>query len=162
MQQTQSSQFKALSITFLAFLIGQIILTLIFLFVVYNQGFSPNPSNGNLFIILSAAFGAAGYLGGSVLFRKKVEQINGNMKSISDKFNDYRNASINRWAMMEFPILFSLILFFISKYNIIFAISAILLVLFLTLRPSLQKTAADLNVSEIEIEQINSEKDSVE
>ena len=162
MQQSQSSQIKALSTLYLFLLIGQVILALVFLLCVNNVGFSQAPTDSYLFIFLASISGVAGYLGGSVMFRKKLEQINGNMKSIPEKFNDYRNACINRWALMEFAILFSFMLFFVSKYSVIFIIAIVFLLLFITLKPSLQKTASDLNISEIEIQQLNADNSSVE
>lgn len=162
MQQSQSPEIKALSILYLALLIGQIILTLVFLLVVYSIGFSPAPSNVNLFIFLCVTSGVAGYLGGSVMFRKKLEQINGNMKSIAEKFDDYRSASINQWALMEFAVLFCLILFFVSKSSVILIIAIVFLLLFITLRPSLQKTASDLNISQIEIQNMNADNSPIE
>jgi hypothetical protein len=162
MQKSESSEIKALSITYLALLIGQVILALVFIIPVYSSGFSRAPSNGYLFIFLSLTSGVAAFFGGSMQFRKKLEQINGNMKPVSEKFIDYRNACINRWALMEFAVLFSLILFFVSKYSVIFVIAVVFLLSFITLKPSLQKAASDLNISEIEIQQLNRDTSSPE
>ncbi len=162
MQQTQSPEVKALSILYLALLIGQVLFALISLFIVYSKGFSPAPSDANLFIFLCVTFGIAGYLGGSLLFRKKLEKVNGNMKSIAEKFNDYRAACVNRWALMEFAVIFCIIIFFKTSYPVIMIFGGAFILLFLTLRPSIQKIAAHLGVSEIEIRQMNTENSSME
>jgi hypothetical protein len=165
MQKSQSPEIKALSVTHLALLIGQVLLALILLFVVYNNGFSSAPlwqSNGNLFILLCAAIGVAGYLGGNIMFRKKLEQINGNMKPVPEKFNEYRAACINRWALLEIPVLFCIILFYVTNNSVIILLVGVFILLFLTLRPSLQKAASDMGISEVEIQQMNAGNSSGE
>jgi hypothetical protein len=106
-------------------------------------------------LLLCIGIGIAGYLGGNFLFRKKLEQINSDSKSLSEKFNDYRSACITRWALSEFATLFCIILFFVSGINVLLIVTVALILLFFTTRPSLEKTASDLNVSDSEIEQMN-------
>ncbi len=158
MQQSQPSGIKALSILHLALLAGQILFALISLFIVYGKGYTANPSwqnETNLFVFLCVTVGVAGYLAGSMIFRKKLEQINGNTKSVVEKFNDYRAASISRWALMEFAVLFCIIIFFITNNPIIIILGGICILLFFSLRPTLQKAASDLGINEIEIQQMN-------
>jgi len=157
MQESQTPEIKVLSIIHLALLSGQILFALISLYIVYGKGYSPNPSwqsNAQIFMFLTVAIGAAGYLGGSILFKKKLKQINAGIKPVAEKLNEYRAASINRWALMEFPVLFCIILFFVSHDALIIILAGIFIFLFLTLRPSLQKTSSDMGISEIEIQQI--------
>jgi hypothetical protein len=56
---------------------------------------------------------------------------------------------------MEFAALFCLILFFTTNNFVLLIIGATVMLLFYTTRPSLQKTASDLDISEAEIEQMN-------
>jgi len=157
MQQTKPSEIKALSIIHLALLLGQVFFTLISLFLIYSKNSSSSSSlqqYSQQLIILCIILGFAGYLVGKNLFRKKLEQINGNVKSVPEKFNDYRSACITRWALLEAPSLFSLILFFLTGNYIILVVGVAIILLFFTTRPSLQKVASDLGISETEIENI--------
>jgi hypothetical protein len=158
MRQTNPPEIKALFILHIALLIGQILFTLIFLLAAYFRNFTPTSSwqsYYNQLIILCIAIGVAAYAGGNILFTKKLEQIKGDSKSLPEKFNDYRAACITRWALMEFAALFCLILFFTTNNFVLLIIGATVMLLFYTTRPSLQKTASDLDISEAEIEQMN-------
>ena len=72
-----------------------------------------------------------------------------------EKLNDYRGISITRWALSEFATLFSIVMVFVTGSPALLAVAVLLIVLFLTIRPSLSKAASDLNVSEMEINQMN-------
>jgi hypothetical protein len=72
-----------------------------------------------------------------------------------EKLNDYRGISITRWALSEFATLLSIIMVFITGSPALLAVAVLLIILFLTIRPSLSKAASDLNVSEMEINQMN-------
>jgi uncharacterized membrane protein len=72
-----------------------------------------------------------------------------------EKLNDYRGISITRWALSEFATLFSIIMAFVTGSPALLVIAIFLIALFLTTRPSLSKAASDLNVSEMEINQMD-------
>lgn len=157
MQQTNTPEIKALSILHFALLAGQIVFALISLLIAYSKKISFASSwlsYYNQLILLCIAIGIAGYVGGNILLKKKLEQINSDSKSLSEKFNDYRAACITRWALMEFTALFCIILFFVTNNFVLLLVGAALILLFFTTRPSLRKVASDLGVSEVEIEQM--------
>lgn len=154
MQQPKHPEIKALSILHIALLVGQVLFTLIAFYIAYSRDFSshsPLQSYSNELILLCIVLGISGYFGGNILFRKKLDTINENSLSLSNKFNDYRGALIVRWAMLEFPILFCIILFFVTNNSTLLMIGCAFILLFLTTRPTLQKVASDLRVSEEEI-----------
>jgi beta-lactamase regulating signal transducer with metallopeptidase domain len=158
MLQTKPAEIKAMLILHTALLIGQVLFTAIITVITFT-GKSQTTSSLNAYptqlLLLCIGIGIAGYLGGNFLFRKKLEQINSDSKSLSEKFNDYRSACITRWALSEFATLFCIILFFVSGINVLLIVTVALILLFFTTRPSLEKTASDLNVSDSEIEQMN-------
>lgn len=159
MQQTKPTEIKALHILHKALFAGQVLFLLIASFITYGgkvQSASSLSLYPNQILLLCIGIGIAGYLAGNFLFRKKLAQINSDSKSLTEKLNDYRSASITRWAMMEFATLFCIILFLVAKINMLLIVAVALILLFLATSPSLRKTASDLNVSETEIEQINS------
>ncbi|MEO9144598.1 MAG: hypothetical protein ABI237_03495 [Ginsengibacter sp.] len=158
MRPSNPPEIKALFILHIALLAGQVAFALIALLVGYIRDFSSIASwqsYSTPLIILCISIGIAGYLGGNILFRKKLDALNENSHSLSEKFNNYRAACIMRWAMLEFPVLFCIIFFFVTDNFILLIVAAALILLFITTRPSLQKAASDLRVSETEIEQMN-------
>jgi len=159
MQQTKPNEIKALLILHKALLIGQalfLVIATIINFTDKTQTTSSLKSYPDQITLLCIVIGIAGYLAGNVFFRKKLEQINSDPKSLSERFNDYRSACITRWALSEFATLFCIILFLVSRINSLLIVAVALIVLFLTTTPSLTKTTSDLNTSEAEIEQMNS------
>jgi len=165
MQQSKPSDIKALSILHIALLIGQLLFAIIAFVITYmgkSQSDSSLKSYPAQIILLCIGIGIAGYLAGNVLFRKKLEQINGDFKSLSERFNDYRAACITRWALAQFATLFCIILFFVSRINLLLVVVIALILLFFTTRPTLEKAASDLNVSGAEIEQMNADSSSLQ
>lgn len=161
MTQNDHSEIKALSILYKALLIGQVLFLIIAAIINYTGKFSSNSflkEYPHQIILICIGIGIAGYLSGKILFKKKLQQINSESQSLSlsEKFNDYRSACILRWALMEFTTLLCIILFFVTGNNMLLLLAGALVLAFITTRPSLGKVATDLNVSETEIEQMNS------
>ena len=159
MKPTKPSEIKALQILYTALLAGQILFLVITSVIIFSGNFSTDFSLRNYsteILIVCIVIGLAGYFGGTSIFRKKMEQLNNSPKSLMEKLNDYRGISITRWALSEFATLLSIIMVFITGSPALLAVAVLLIVLFLTIRPSLSKAASDLNVSEMEIERMDS------
>ncbi|HXS55125.1 MAG TPA: hypothetical protein VN726_03310 [Hanamia sp.] len=156
MQATNSPEIRALSILHTALLVGQFLFALISLFLGYAKKISSSSLQQypQQMLILSIVVGVVSYIAANRLFTKKLEQIKADYKPVSEKFNDYRAASLTRWALIEFASLFSIILFLTTNYYLILVVAVVLIFLFYSTRPTLQKIASDMGVSEIEIEQM--------
>jgi len=159
MKPTKPSEIKALQILYTALLAGQILFLVITSVIIFSGNFSTDFSLRNYsteILIVCIVIGLAGYFGGTSIFRKKMEQLNNSPKSLMEKLNDYRGISITRWALSEFATLLSIIMVFITGSPALLAVAVLLIALFLTVRPSLSKAVSDLNVSEMEIERMDS------
>jgi hypothetical protein len=156
MQQANPPVVRALSIIHTALLMGQFLFALISFFVGYTKKVSSSSLQqySQQLLILSIVVGVVAYIAANSLFTKKLEQIKTDYKPISEKFNDYRAASLVRWGLIEFGSLFSIILFLTTNYSFILAVAVMLIFLFYATRPTLQKIASDMGVSEMEIEQM--------
>lgn len=157
MQPAKPSEIKALTILHLALIVAQVIFLLISLVISYTNDISsvsPLKEYANQLITVCIVLGIAGYLGGNMIFRKRLDAINENANSLRQKINDYRAACIIRWALLEAPILFCIILFYVTNNSIQLFVAAAFIILFFTTRPSLQKVASDLRVNEEEIKQM--------
>ena len=158
MQPAKPSEIKALLILYNALLVGQILFLAITSVLIFSGNFSTDSSLGKYLIeiiIVCIVIGLAGYFAGASLLRKRLEQLNNSPKSLMEKLNDYRGISITRWALSEFATLFSIIMAFVTGSPALLVIAIFLIALFLTTRPSLSKAASDLNVSEMEIKQMD-------
>ena len=158
MKPTKASEIKALQILYTALLVGQVLFLIITSVLIFSGNFSTDSSLGKYLIqiiIVCIVIGLACYFAGASLFRKKLEQLNNSPKSLMEKLNDYRGISIIRWTLSEFATLFSIIMVFVTGSPALLVIAIFLIALFLTTRPSLSKAASDLNVSEMEINQMD-------
>jgi hypothetical protein len=156
MQQPNPPVVRALSIIHTALLMGQFLFALISFFVGYTKKVSSSSLQqySQQLLILSIVVGVVAYIAANRLFTKRLEQIKSDYKPISEKFNDYRAASLMRWGLIEFGSLFSIISFLTTNYSFILAVAVVLIFLFYSTRPTLQKIASDMGVSEMEIEQM--------
>lgn len=156
MRQIASSEIKALSILHFAMLLGQLLFAIIAAALVYSRQFvSPfmRPYS-DLIISICVILGVVGYGSGSFLFKRKLDQINQGYKPLHYKLNEYRGASIIRWAFLEFAAFFCIILFFLTNDYSIMIITGALMILFISCRPTAQKIASDLKISSTELEQV--------
>jgi hypothetical protein len=153
MQQQPVSTIKALTVLHFSLLVGQVVFAAIAYYVRYS-GTMPTTDFGANGKFIAIGIGAAGLLLSVFAFsmyKKKVEAIKTNAASLKDKLNAYRAANIIRWAMLEAPVLLAIIIFMLSgDYNLLILVGAILL-LFITTRPTVSKAAAELSISEDEV-----------
>lgn len=157
MQQTATPEIKTLSILHFAMFIGQLLFGIIALFLVYSKKFFSPFLTEYLELLISACIliGAAAYFTGNRIFKRKIEEINFHYTPLPQKLNEYRGASITRWAFMEFAVLISIIFFMLTNAYEIMIIAAAFMLVFVTFRPTTKRIAADLRIDEAELEQIN-------
>lgn len=157
MQQTASPETKMLSNLHLAMFLGQLLFSIISFSLVYSKKFFSPFLNEYLEMIFSVCviLGVTGYLAGNIFFKRRLEQIHRVYKPLPQRLNEYRSASIMRWALLEFAILLSIIFFMLTNAYEIITVAGGLMILFLSCRPTAQKIATDLRISEAELSKIN-------
>ncbi len=157
MQQSNPPYIRSITILHLALLVGQLLLGIIIVSLVYfkNASYFSLQGISQQLLIACLLFSVVAYFAGNNLFKKKLEQINEEYNPVSQKLNDYRAANILRWAMMEGAVMFCIIIFFATGNYLIILIAGVMMLLFLSTRPTLLKTIRDLDISEAELEQNN-------
>lgn len=151
--QPKPSYIKALTVLHIALFGGQLMFTFIIL-VVLSIGKNYKPAlatNSQLLLMVCIAVAALASFGGNAIYKKRLEALNQSADSASEKLEGYRGASIVRWAIMEFATLLSIILLFLTANYYILIVIAVLLFLFLSVRPTTSKVVQDLNVSESDL-----------
>ncbi|HNP21790.1 MAG TPA: hypothetical protein PKM63_14450 [Panacibacter sp.] len=150
-QTTDNNYFKSLTVLYTALLAGQVIFLLLSVFLVFSGNFvNRMPELENIFFIAVPASIIIARLAGNLLFKRKVQDAV-NMTSNSDKLNAYRAAFLTRCALLEFSTLFAIISFLLTNRMELLVFAAGGLFLFVTLKPSKEKVANTLQVSEADI-----------
>ena len=147
--QSSYPYIKAISVLHYALLAGQLLLgIIIFALTWLKKGNSFSLENiSRQMLIACVVIAALAYLGGNLLFKNKLQNINEENNPVSKKLEAYRAANITRWALMEFATLFCIIVFYVTGNYSIMIVAAVMLLLFFTTRPGAGKTVADLNIS---------------
>lgn len=138
-----------------AMLVGQFLFAAVAYYLVYQAFITPQMrEQERLFQVISIVFAAAGVLGGSILFKKKLQEIRNSNNTVVEKFSAYRSASIIRWAMLEGPCIFCLVGFLLIGNYAFMALAGVLILLFAMTSPTGDKVASDLGISQQELDQL--------
>ncbi|HOY06472.1 MAG TPA: hypothetical protein PLO67_13770 [Saprospiraceae bacterium] len=144
MQQNFSQYFRSLQILFSALLVGQIVVMVI----IYNIQEPPagdmafkNTVAKWLPLLLIVQAGLAFFLN-----RTKLETAR-SKSTIEEKLEDYRIASVLKWALLEGGTLISIVLFFVWGPVLFFYYAIIMAALFATQFPSRQRLINELDIS---------------
>ena len=121
----------------------------LFAIVTYTQ-FGPskfdikNTADPLLYVV--PLFAIASFIASVILFKLLVSKAAGK-ETLTEKVMAYQTALLVRFALLEGASLFGLVVFF-STHNLLFLfVSVILMVYFLTLRPTKDKMDYDLNLT---------------
>lgn len=145
--------YKSIKIIPLFLMVGLVLMASLFLFL--KKDTTPDTSFFNDYVVIAVAFfaGACSVLG-SYLFRKKVHETSG--KPLADKIILYNQAVILRFALLEGPALFALVLFFLSVNYLFMFIAGGMFLFMLVNRPTddtiqqhLHLTSTDRKILEI-------------
>ena len=148
--QDSKSYLKNLTIIYLALAATQTAFAIVSFAQHQKTEMILDPANDVLFIPFLATLSIA-FAVGPILYKKIVGQAQG--KTLAEKLNQFRSAIIIRYATVEGPSLFGIVIYFLSGNFFYLLISALLIVYFLTLKPSKEKIEKDLNLDYKEKEQ---------
>lgn len=142
---------KTTQIIFWAILTGQIVFLVIAVFLVQSSKIEANPELTFILMIVILMLVIPAIVVGPMVYRTLLTK-SLHKKSVEDKLIAFRQNTIIKLALIEAPVLFSLVSFIITG-NYIFAVIALaVLVLFVFHKPTTEKFAEDykLSVSEVE------------
>ncbi|MBC7936548.1 MAG: hypothetical protein H7Y86_14455 [Rhizobacter sp.] len=150
MQQQPASNIKALSILHFSLLIGQIVFAAIGYYLVYSKSMgSINLGENAKFVVIGvAAIGLIMVTLSFSMYKKKLAALKDSTQPANEKLLAYRAASIIRWAMLEAPVLIAIVGFMLTgNYNLL-VVTGVILLLFISTKPTASKAAAELSISE--------------
>jgi len=154
MEKQTPTQFQALRMLYMSLIAGIIAFTLISAYMVYEEKIEAiiEPDMRQIVLLIFSGLALIMVVFAFYFFRKKLDSIRD--LPIDSRMEKYRAAAIVRWAMIEFPVMLALIIYLLSREQLFFFLSAILLGIFITVRPSKTAVARDLGISADELESL--------
>ncbi len=157
---TSKEYFKLLSVLYFALIGGQVFFGLIAFYLNNNGSYHPQGKDlKDIFIYLVPIFALYGVIAGSIIFKKKLN-LSKSKTSLIEKLNDYRTASIIRYALLEGSSFFSLVSYLLTGDSLFLYLSILIIAIFIILKPSAEKVIIDLELNPGET-QIISNPDSI-
>lgn len=136
--------YNSIKILPLALMAGLCMISGILLFL--KQGEEVRSESGGLVVILVALLAAGGFILGSFIFRKQIAESMG--KTMIEKLVIYRQAMIIRFALLEGPGLFSIVLFFFTGNYLYMVITGAMVLFMMLNRPTDDLIAQHLMLTE--------------
>jgi hypothetical protein len=141
---TPKAAVKVLPIIHLALLTGQILFGIAVYNIIPSKGFSFDGSS-NPFVYVSLALTFGGFTAGNILFTQLIKKIVPE-STLSKKIATYQAAFIIRAALLEAPSLFSIVAYMLSGNLFFLGVSGLIVLYFLSFRPTKDKIINDLNL----------------
>ena len=85
--------------------------------------------------------------GSSILFKVQLKSIKAKPE-LKDKLNDYRGASLIKYAMLETPSMLAIVCYLLTANFIFLGYAGLIVILFLLNRPSPENTVNDLELNQ--------------
>ena len=145
-EQTSREYFTILTIIHAGLLFGQVVILVIFYYLVSTKQTNLNEELNDVFQIIAPVFVVGGLILSSFLSKQKLNSIK-RMPELMDKLSAYRTMLIIKYATLETPSLFALVCFFLTGNFLFIGLSGILIVYFAIIRPSRYKIVNDLELS---------------
>ncbi len=143
--QLNNTYLKTVSIIHLALLIGQAM----FATVVFIQSGSTkivfnDASDSYFFIVIGLAVG--GFAASNFLFKQNLNKAN-EQTDIKSKLAKYQSALIIRYALLEGPSLFGIVVYLLTGNLFYLIVSIVIMLYFLSLMPTKEKIKEELQLS---------------
>ncbi len=153
MQETGG--YKALKVLFAALLAGQSIFAVLSVYFAMQRKLELHRHDlDNVFLIVLAIVATICVLAGNKIFKQKTESLKNQQRPLTERFSEYRTASIIRWALLEGPCLFGIICLMLTANYYFLIVISILLLLFISTAPKKNKVCSDLGINANDLDAI--------
>jgi len=143
--QTPKSYLKVNSIIHLALFMGQLLFGVLVMLEVPQKGIDiTNTNNPFLFVVPVVAIGSL--ILSTILFKKNLGMAINN-PTLKGKLMGYQTALITRFAPLEGASLFGIVAYLQTGNLLFILITGLIMLYFLSLRPTKDRIANDLNLS---------------
>jgi hypothetical protein len=146
-QLTSKEYFKTMQTIYFAFIAVQVFFCVVLLFLyLIGKYDSESKSLRDIFIFIVPLFVVGGIFGSNALFSSMLKASK-SMQALTDKMNGYRYALILRYAFLEGPSLFAIVVYFLTGDLLFLAMSALIILIFLTIKPTPDRAVKDLELN---------------
>jgi len=139
------AMFKNLSIIHGALIAGQVMFAIVASTIAKNKHFDLNLSADSL-LMVAPILAVGCFIMSSFLFKQQL-QIAANKSDLKSKITGYQTASIVRMAPLEGASLFNIVVFLLSGNYFTLIISILIVLYFLSFRPTKDRVTDSLNLS---------------
>lgn len=143
--QSPSSILKTLKTLHIAFCFSVFIFGAAVLYVANNATINFNDSD-NIFFYIVPLFAIVGAIASQFLFKKTITRAH-DKSSLSEKLTHYQSSKLIQYALVEGPAFLGIVIFLTTSNQYYLLISAVLLVLLISLRPTLSEIKGHLKLT---------------
>lgn len=159
-KQTSREYFKSLKIIYYALIAGQLFFASTSLYLQLSGNFDTEVKDiRDVFLYVVPLFVIAGIFGSNYIFKIKIKAAK-NKPNLMEKMFDYRGALIVRYALLEGPSFFCIVVYLMTGDIVFMGMFVLIIIIFLTINPSRHKAAKNLELN-INDEQLINEPDEV-
>jgi hypothetical protein len=153
--QTSKEYFNMITSIYVALIVMQLIFGVIaYLYIMTGGSLTEGQEMRKTLIYVVPLLVIAGFSGGNIFMKSKLDKMK--IKSrLVEKMPEYRAATIIRYAMLEFPFFFSIVAYVLTKDLLFLGFGAIIILIFLTIRPTRERAIQDLELNQKEQDKIN-------
>jgi hypothetical protein len=144
---TSGAYFRALLIIYYGLIIGQVLFGFLAFFLVSTHILkSEGEDLSRVFIYIIPFFVLGGFIASNLLFKNRLKAID-QKSSLMIKLTDYRAALVLRYALLEGPTIFAIVVYLVTGNSIFILFAAIIVLYFLMIRPDREKAIRDLDLN---------------
>jgi len=154
-EQTSKEYFRSLQIVHLALLLGISSFTIIVFFLNYSGGLNIGDGNLNcIFQYIVPAMLVCCLIASNLINKSKINKIK-QKTNLLDKLGDYRSAFIIKFALLEGPAFFAIVVFLLTANEVYLIYILPIIILFIILRPTKDKIIMELELNNDERAKVN-------
>jgi hypothetical protein len=147
------SKFKSLQILHTAMLAGMVLFCVVSAVVHFSAELTANASLNKVLQVTILAITFAAIKTGVTLFERRLQAIPATANP-AEKFRRYRAAAIIKWALIEIPVLCTVVCFMITRNYAFIALAFALIIFFFFQAPVKLKLMLQLQVSEADLDSL--------
>lgn len=147
--EKQNNQLKFLQTIHWAFIGSLVVLAVISWFM----PIAPNQELNNILKFILIGLSVPAYFAGNYVRKNIINKIDNNAP-LADKLAQYQKATIIQWAAIDLPATFAGISFLLTRNTLYLIILAVFMLLLYMLKPSKERIADDLDLTDSEKSQL--------
>ncbi len=154
-ENVKPGELKSLQIIHRALLLGLVLFAAIAFYLNYSGNFIAGLKNyDRLLQVIAITLSFGGFFIGSLLFKKKMQQLKDSSPELTVKLSTYRSAAIMQWALLEGPALFAISCFLMVGNYAFLALAVVFIILFAVTAPNKTKMMLLLQLTEEEMNEL--------